>query len=218
MDQMTKTQSFREEYKKKKSYILSGSFYFLLVIIGSLFLSIFSLFFISNLHLLELMIVPIALFASNFVEYSFHRWPMHHKRFFIFEKMYKTHSGQHHRYFTNEYMDIECDKDRREVFAKWFTVFLLIFLIVLPISIFCFLLFGQNIGILFFATCITYYGIYESIHCIVHHPDNHFLLKIPFMKLAKKHHKAHHDTKIMRNYNFNIGLPMMDIIFNTLKK
>jgi len=217
MTTMIKTKSFRDEYKKKKSYILSGKVYFLLVIVGSLFFSIFSLFFINNLKPLELLIIPMALIVSNFVEYSFHRWPMH-KRFSILKKMYKTHSGQHHRYFTNEYMDIECDEDRREVFAKWFTVFLLIFLIVLPTSIFCLLLISHNIGILLFATCIMYYGIYESIHCIAHHPDNHFLLKIPFMKWAKKHHKLHHNTKLMRNYNFNIGLPIMDIIFKTLKK
>jgi sterol desaturase/sphingolipid hydroxylase (fatty acid hydroxylase superfamily) len=72
--------------------------------------------------------------------------------------------------------------------------------------------------LLIFATCMIYYGEYESIHFMAHLNDDHILLKIPFMKAAKSHHQLHHNTRLMRNWNFNIGLPIMDILFKTYKK
>jgi len=187
------------------------------VIGGSFLLSFFAILFISGLSLIELMVIPVAILLANFVEYAFHRWPMH-SLVKPLKKMYRTHSGKHHRYFTHEYMNIECDKDMREVFATGTVVFSLIFFIVIPASLFSAFFFSLNVGLLMFATCMIYYGAYESIHFMAHLNDDHVLLKIPFMKAAKAHHQLHHNTRLMRSWNFNIGLPIMDILFKTYKK
>jgi sterol desaturase/sphingolipid hydroxylase (fatty acid hydroxylase superfamily) len=32
----------------------------------------------------------------------------------------------------------------------------------------------------------------------------------------KRHHRLHHDPKVMRKWNFNIGIPLFDVLFRTL--
>jgi sterol desaturase/sphingolipid hydroxylase (fatty acid hydroxylase superfamily) len=49
-------------------------------------------------------------------------------------------------------------------------------------------------------------------------PNENWIFKIPFLKAAKAHHKLHHNTKLMRNWNFNIGLPLCDVLFKTYRK
>lgn len=199
------------------SYFLPGWAHLLVVVGGGLLASFISILFITSLSWVEVLIIPTALILANLVEYAFHRWPMH-KLMQLFKKMYKTHSGKHHRYFNHEHMNIECEDDIHEVFASPLTVIAFIFLIVLPLSFLTGFLFSPNVGILFFATCMAYYGLYEFVHFCTHLPDNHIFMKIPFMKLAKEHHKLHHNTRMMRKWNFNIGLPFMDLLFGTLYK
>lgn len=212
-----KVQAFRKNHRKKTSYLLSGWSHLVAIVGGSLIASFIAIFFIRNLSCIELITIPVAVLLANFVEYTFHRWPMH-SVFKPLKRMYKTHSGKHHRYFTNESMNAESDDDIREVFATAFTVISFILFIVLPFSLLNILLFNVNVGLIFFATCMTYYSMYETIHMITHLPSNHILLKIPFMKAAKAHHQLHHNTRMMRHWNFNIALPIMDIIFGTYYK
>jgi len=113
---------------------------------------------------------------------------------------------------------MECDDDLHEVFATPLTVLMFFFGVVIPFSIACTLLFSMNVGILFFATTMAYYGIYEFIHFTTHLMPSHFLAKLPFMKGARERHQTHHNTRLMREWNFNIGLPLMDFLFGTLWK
>lgn len=212
-----KVRAFRKGHRKSTSHILSGWAHLMAVVGGSLLVSFISVLFITNLFWLEALVIPIAFVLANLVEYIIHRWPMH-KLTKVFKKMYKTHSGQHHRYFTHEYMNIECDEDMHEVFASVFTVISFILFIVVPISVLAGFLISSNVGILFFATAMSYYGIYEFVHFMTHLPDDHVLLRVPFMKMAKEHHQLHHNTRLMRKWNFNIGLPLMDVVFGTLYK
>ena len=212
-----KVRAFRKNHRKSTSYLLSGLAHLVAIMGGSFLISIIAIFFVSGLSWVELSIIPVAIILANFVEYAFHRWPMH-SVVKPLKKMYKIHSGKHHRYFTHEYMNIECDEDMREVFATATTVILFISFIVLPVSILSALFISTNVGLLFFATSMMYYGIYEFIHFATHLSLDHWVLKIPFMKSAKSHHQLHHNTKVMRHCNFNIGLPIMDLLFGTYRK
>lgn len=199
------------------SSILSGWGHLIAVVGGSFLISLICLLFISNFSLWHLLTIPITIIVANFVEYAFHRWPMH-QAFKPLKQMYKTHSGKHHRYFNHIYMNIECEDDMHEVFATPLTVFSFIFFVILPLALILIFTLGTSIALLFIATTMAYYGLYELIHFCSHlHPD-HCLSKIPFMKGARERHQLHHNTRLMREWNFNIGLPLMDIVFRTLKK
>ena len=209
--------AFRKNHRKGTFSFISGWTHLGVVVGGSLLISIIPLLFISNLIWLELLILPVTLIIANFVEYWIHRWPMH-KVMPLLKKMYKTHSGKHHRYFTHEFMNMECDEDLHEVFATPLTVSSFFFGVVMPISVLCSLFLSINVGLLFFATCMSYYGLYEFIHFASHLPPYHILSKLPLIVRAREHHKIHHNTRLMREWNFNIGLPLMDYLFGTIKK
>lgn len=212
-----KVRAFRKNHRKGTFSFISGWTHFGVVVGGSLLAAIAALLFVSGLSWLELLIIPVTIVISNFVEYFVHRWPMH-RVLHPLKKMYKTHSGKHHRYFTHEFMNMECDEDLHEVFATPLTVSVFLFGIVLPLSTICALLFSLNVGLLFFATAMAYYGIYEFIHFSTHLPKTHILARIPFMRGARERHQLHHNTRLMREWNFNIGPPLMDFLFGTLKQ
>ena len=195
---------------------MSGWTHLGVVVGGSLLVSLAVLLFVSGLSPWELLVIPVSLIVANFVEYVIHRWPMHSVIPFL-KKMYKTHSGLHHRYFTHEFMNMECDDDFHEVFASPTTVGLFLATVVFPISALCYFVISANVGLIFFATCIAYYGFYEFIHFVQHLPSSHFLTKLPFVEGSRTRHRLHHNTRLMREWNFNIGFPLMDRLFGTLK-
>lgn len=212
-----KTSDFRKINRDKVSIYYSGIINFTILIITCIILGIAPLFlFIKEIRYIELCTIPIAILIANIFEYVTHRFAMHNKIKF-FGKLYKSHAGKHHRYFTYKEMEIDCDKDLRQVFAKPKFVILFTILVLVPISFILGKIFSFNISVLFFSTIIFYYFFHEICHLVSHVSDSNFLLKIKFFEKIKKRHKIHHNTKMMREKNFNISFPMMDILFKTFK-
>ena len=151
---------------------------------------------------------------SNFVEYAVHRWPMH--RLTKLKALYKIHSGEHHRYFTHEYMSIETKEDMQFATTNARTITMLVGAIMIPMSLLLGGIFGANVGLLFYACAMSYYILYELTHFSTHLPVGHWLLKLPYFKGALQRHRLHHNSRLMREWNFNVSLPLFDWIFGTL--
>ena len=164
-----------------------------------------------------LVMLPVTWIIANFVEYSLHRWPMHRVMRGM-KAIYKSHSGQHHRYFTHEYMSIETQNDMREVFTKYKVMAFLILAVIIPISGVFALFIQPNIGLLFFIYSLMYYVLYEWTHFATHIPESHWVTKLPYIRGAKRRHTIHHNTRLMREWNFNVSFALFDRIFGTLKE
>lgn len=212
-----KVRAFRLQKHKERSWLLEWCrFYFVfLFCFLTLILAIFLLKIVSWFVLISMILFSVLF--SNFVEYSVHRWPMHVPIPF-FKKLYKSHSGEHHRYFTFEYMHIETKQDILSASTHFRAVLALILGVILPVSIVFGLFFGINIGILFYACGMANFLIYEFTHLVAHLPSENNLLKIPYFKNAKERHKQHHQTKLMHSWNFNVSYPIFDKLFGTFYK
>ncbi len=181
------------------------------------------LFTISFLSLIYLMIynlkiilfwqwfvIPVSFLVANFVEYLMHRFPMHNKYKFL-NNIYQKHTIDHHLYFRNDDVIMINNNDWIAIPAPWRMIFIFILFIALPIMFMVYLLLGTNPGLLFGITILGYYIIYEWIHLLIHW--------LPFVnKIIGKHHSLHHNTKLMRKYNFNVIFPICDLLFKTYKK
>lgn len=177
-----------------------------------------SLLMIESISLVAFLLVSLfTIVYSNFIEYFIHRWPMHTK-FPLMKKLYKIHSGNHHRYFTDEYMNIETKQDVLSTITNFSAVLMLVFAIIIPTSLLLGFTFGYDVGVLFYACAIGYYLFYELTHFVSHLPFENVLLKIPYFKSAKIRHSLHHNTKMMREWNFNVSYPIFDKVFKTLHK
>lgn len=211
-----KVRAFRKQKREEISENYSGWLHLSLIVFTSLLLGAAALFFLSSLMWYHFLMIPLTILIANIVEYSIHRWPMHH-RLKIAKNIYKIHSGEHHRYFNHEYMNIECGKDMKEIFTNPVVVVLFVSLFIVPMAL-LFGLFSMNAGLLFFSIAMFYYGIYEFTHFATHMPKDHFVANLPYVRGARERHQLHHNTKLMREWNFNVSFPLMDILFRTRRQ
>lgn len=164
---------------------------------------------------LEWLTVPLTLAVANLGEYLGHRGPMHHPRPGL-HKVYRRHTGEHHRFFTREAMFYE---DSRDFFMVLFPPVLQIFFlgfIAAPLAALTFLIATANAGWLFVGTVMAYYYVYEILHFCHHLPTRGWMGRVPLLAALRRHHARHHDPRWMQRGNFNITFPICDWIFGTL--
>jgi hypothetical protein len=165
----------------------------------------------------EWLIIPAGFLYINFVEYIAHRGPMHHRKK-RFDKIFKRHSLQHHRFFTREHFTFETWKDVKAVLFPPILLVFFFFAFTLPAGLLFYFLWSKNAALLFIATLFTYYLNYEWLHFAYHLPAKHVISRLPFIRSLRKLHYAHHDPQLMTRYNFNITYPVFDLIFGTYYK
>ncbi len=168
------------------------------------------IYFISSVTLLELILIPTTFLISNFVEYIMHRFPMHRPYNFL-KKIYHKHTINHHLYFREENMYIEEKEDLSAIPVPWETASIFLLFIALPLSILCGFILTTNAGLIFLSTAISYYLVYETMHLLIHTSKT-------INKIFGVNHTIHHNTRYMRNYNFNVIFPICDVIFGTYKR
>src|SRR4249919_3775098 len=164
---------------------------------------------LQSVRLLEWLTVPLALAYANLAEYLGHRFPMH-RPFRGLGLIYKRHSGQHHRFFTDAAMLID---DRRDLRAVLFPPVLVIFF---------FGLFGVPVWFalawLFIASGLAYFLNYEVLHLAYHLPEEHWLARQTLVRRLRWLHRLHHDHGLMAHANFNITYPVCDWLFGSLRR
>lgn len=164
----------------------------------------------------EWAVIPATFLVANLGEYLGHRGPMHHARAGL-GKVYRRHTGEHHRFFTREAMFYE---SRRDFFMVLFPPVLQIFFlggIATPLAALVFLLGSANAGWLFVATVMAYYYVYEVLHFCHHLPTRGWMGRVPLLGRLRRHHALHHDPRHMQRGNFNITFPICDALFGTLR-
>lgn len=160
--------------------------------------------------------VAIVLFA-DLVEYALHRWPMHRRRR-LTRAFFRHHTIAHHRYFTYETMGI-----RR--FSE--VTFVLSSIPVIAVTLVLMLVFTGGLawflgpsGGMFVAGVLGLWTTGKQvIHLAFHLPDpwmKYPVLRSRVFQSMKEHHAIHHDPRLMRKWNFNIGVPLFDALFGTL--
>ena len=75
---------------------------------------------------------------------------------------------------------------------------------------------GQhNVAALFLATSALYVVSYELLHLSYHLPDDHFISKLSVIKVLKRCHAVHHHPVRMNKWNFNVTVPLWDVVKGT---
>ncbi len=212
---MTTNAEYREAYRREHvgpGY--SGRIHlgFVLVFsVGGIGLCIWQL---DAVQPLEWLTVPLAFLYANLVEYAGHRWVMHRPVPGL-GLVYKRHSGQHHRFFTDRHMALEGWQDCKVVL---FPAVLMVFFFgafATPVGLLLAWLATANVAWLFVAVALGYYLNYELLHLAYHLPEDSRLLNLPFIRRLRRLHHRHHDTSLMAHRNFNITYPIGDWLFRT---
>ncbi len=156
--------------------------------------------------------VVAAVYASVF-EWILHRYLMH-RPFGKFRYPYERHALVHHRVFRADHTyHLIHEKDARTIPMAWWNGPVLIAVGIQPF-ILAALLSGQW-GLLCGAgiVCVAYYGAYEYLHWCMHLPRKRAVERSGIFFRLNGHHLLHHRYM---GRNFNVVLPLADLLFGTL--
>ena len=158
----------------------------------------------------ELLLVPFVYVLSNAVEHRAHRVALH-RRTPGLTILYDRHTPMHHRIFVAKDMAI---RDRREwalVLLPWFGI-LAIAVLTAPITIALWFV-ERNLACLFVVTTMGYVLSYEWLHLAYHLPNAD---RVPVLRALRRHHATHHHPPLMQKWNFNVTVPLWDLVRGTI--
>lgn len=183
-------------------------------------LTLYLLTRIRGLRAAELLVVPVGFLVANLVEYVAHRYPLH-RPMPLLKYAYKAHGVQHHRFFTGDSEANMTTSDPHDFAVVLFGPLsqgILIFGAGLPAALVIGALLGRNAALLFGATAVFYFLLYEWLHLLYHLPSSNPLTKLPGLGALQRHHLRHHELRLMSKWNFNITFPIFDAVFGTTWK
>jgi hypothetical protein len=215
--QVEKISEFRARYREDRiSASYRGWLHFAFTSLVSIAVIAYAVISIEAPSLGEWLVVPGAFLFANLVEYRVHRGPMHHNTSLL-RLLYKRHTLEHHRFFTEDHMAHEGSRDFAAVLFP--PVMLVFFLggIATPIGALLFLYASGNFAWFFVATVIGYFLNYEWLHFAYHQPSSSLISKLPMVAMLRRLHAKHHDPRYMSKANFNITYPICDLIFGTYR-
>jgi hypothetical protein len=163
---------------------------------------------------LDFLTLPVAVVFANLVEWLAHRYLMHHRRP-PFAVLFDRHTPEHHRIYGYESMAIESARELRLVLIPALGV-LGIVLLAVPAALVAGLLVNANVGWLFLMTSAVYVVGYELSHLAYHLPERSLVYRLPMLRALREHHARHHVPELMQKANFNVTLPLADLLFGTL--
>lgn len=162
---------------------------------------------------LEWLTLPAAFFFANYIEWLAHRGPMHNRVEWM-EIVFKRHTLSHHEYFREDSMPATSHRDWYYILFPVWGIFA-IFLPALPIVAVAWFFISHNVALLFFAMAAFYFIFYEWLHLIYHLPESNPLVRSRFVQFLQRHHRHHHNKRLMQKFNFNVTFPISDYLFGT---
>ncbi len=161
----------------------------------------------------DLAVIPATVVFANLVEWLAHRFLMH-ERHRPFTVLFDRHTPEHHRVYRYESMEIESLRELRLVLIPAAGV-LGIVLLAAPVALLLGTMLSADAGWLFLATSALYVVGYELSHLAYHLPETSPVYRLPFLRALREHHARHHLPGLMQKANFNVTIPLADVLFRT---
>jgi hypothetical protein len=123
--------------------------------------------------------------------------------------LYTRHTLTHHRFFTDAHSTLRDARDLKIVFFPTFALPALTALALVPAG----LVWGiasLNAALVTLASVVLAYLVFELFHLCAHLPEGAWIGGVPIVSTMRRHHRAHHDPRIMMTRNMNFTLPLAD--------
>ncbi len=169
---------------------------------------------IEGLRSWQLAFVPLFVVVGNAVEWHAHR-DLLHRRTWPLEVLYDRHTPQHHAIYVSEDMNIRDWRELRFVLLPAYGVVGLV-AVTSPVTA-AFWLAGQpNLAALWVTTVVLYVLTYEWFHLAYHMPADGFVGRLRLTRWLRRHHQRHHHAPLKQRWNFNVTLPLWDLVRGTV--
>jgi sterol desaturase/sphingolipid hydroxylase (fatty acid hydroxylase superfamily) len=204
---------FRKKYRANIGRFYSGWLHMLFVLTVAIAVISYALMQTQQVTLTQWLVFPLTMVVVNFSEYVAHRW-LGHKKTIYGKLFYQRHSGDHHTFFLQDAMPYESSRDWRVVLFPSYLIIAFVGLI-LPVGWLLMQVLTDNTAYIFGAAAISGYVFYEVMHFSYHLPSGSFVEKTPGWKQLRQLHVEHHKRDLMTHKNFNITLPIFDVLFRS---
>jgi hypothetical protein len=151
---------------------------------------------------------------SNATEWRAHKDLLHRRRW-PFQVLYDRHTPTHHRIYHTEDMAVRSRREWRLVLLPAYGV-ALIALGTFPLALGLSRWVGTNVAALTLATGMLYVVSYEWLHLAYHLPQEHPVARLGWIRALRAHHARHHDPRLMQRWNFNVTVPLWDLVRGTV--
>jgi hypothetical protein len=150
---------------------------------------------------------------SSLFEYAYHRWLLH-RHWRVLPHPYRIHVLIHHRTFGGDATyHVRHGEDRDSILFQWWQVLVLL---------------GGNAPVVWGVQLATgipvfwggmialaaYYGVYEHAHWCMHNPAGWWIERTRLFRFLSANHRDHHR---LWQINFNVVLPLGDLVFGTFR-
>jgi hypothetical protein len=140
-----------------------------------------------------------------------------HRRRFPLHVLFDRHTPEHHRIYRYDSMAIQSARELRLVLIPAAGVLGMVMLAA-PVALLTGLLLSWNVGWLFLATTGVYVLGYELSHLAYHLPEASPVYRVPLLRALREHHARHHIPNLMQSWNFNVTIPIGDLLFGTFAR
>jgi hypothetical protein len=150
------------------------------------------------------LIFVVGFVYGSFFEYAIHRWLMHGPPSFV----RRDHMVHHREHFALT------GADRHYVLLGWWAAPAILFghsLVFWAIDV----LSGLSVILPCLMALGAYYVLYEYIHWCMHNPADRAVERTLVFRYLNKNHQLHH---LRPHINFNVVLPLGDLLFTTLRR
>lgn len=159
-------------------------------------------------------ITPVLTLLGGFaVEWRAHK-SMLHKRLPGLGLLYDRHELAHHVVYTHDSMQMRSKSELWLILMPAYAI-VLVFFGVVPFALLVRALAGENAARMMVATSMLFFLSYEWLHMAYHLPANSLVGRNRVIRALREFHRRHHDPRLMRTWNFNVTLPLFDVIHGT---
>ncbi len=205
---------FRAELLAKVPRSYSPLAHLLLPPLAALGIGAFAISRIQDLRLWQLALVPVFVIAGNALEWHAHRGLLHRRTRFL-EILYIHHTPQHHALYVSDAMAIRSARELRFVLLPAYGI-LAILASTSPIVLAFFAIRQSNLAALWVASAVAYLVSYEWLHLAYHLPESNWIGRLPVIQRLRRHHQLHHVPVLMQRWNFNVTVPLWDLVRGTM--
>jgi hypothetical protein len=174
----------------------------------------FALSLVEGLRLWQVAFVPLFLAFGNAVEWRAHKTLLH-TRTWPLEELYVRHTPQHHAIFVAEDMYIRDLRELKFVLLPAYGV-AAIAVVTSPITAAFWLAGQRNLAALWLASVVFYILTYEWFHLAYHLPADGAIGGWRVTRWLRRHHQRHHSPSLMQSWNFNVTVPLWDVLRGTV--
>lgn len=207
------TDKFRTDYRAQIHPLYNGYLHGLFVVSVGLAYVVYQFSRLDTFHWYYSFGVLFTLILWNFAEYFIHI-KLGHNKTRIGAMFYKRHTGDHHSFYTDQRLVPNSHRDMRvTLFPAWLVIVSAVIASVSGAVIGW--IFGAEWGAVFSGSLLVGYLSYEFFHFCDHLPEDHFLVRLPWIGHMRRLHQLHHRRDLMHNYNFNLTFPLADWVLGT---